>query len=203
VTVVLDRSCQVQRHPLADRSDDVYETPAVAVQALLRHVQLPHQLWEPAAAGGCIVDVLRAAGHQVIGSDLVDHGRPDFFARRDFLLEYKVPDGCEGICTNPPFKLAEQFVAHALHLCPRVTMLLRLAFYEAGTGKQKKHRLRARVLDEIPPARILVFRRRLPMMHRREWKGRKANSRMAFAWFVWDRAHVGPTTIERISWDRP
>jgi hypothetical protein len=23
---------------------------------------------------------------------------------------------------------------------------------------------------------------------------------MAFAWFVWDRAHTGPTTIQRIDW---
>ena len=37
------------------------------------------------------------------------------------------------------------------------------------------------------------------MMHREGWEGRKGNSGMAFAWFVWDRSHVGPTTIERIS----
>ena len=50
-------------------------------------------------------------------------------------------------------------------------------------------------------ARVLVFAKRLPMMHRAGWEGRKANSGMAFAWFVWDRAHRGPTTIERIRWD--
>jgi hypothetical protein len=79
-------------------------------------------------------------------------------------------------------------------------MLLRLSFYEAGTGKQYKHQLRRRVLDEIPPARIHVFRLRLPMMHRAGWEGRKSNSGMAFGWFVWDRSHTGPTTIDRISW---
>ena len=41
------------------------------------------------------------------------------------------------------------------------------------------------------------------MMHRAGWEGRKANCGMAFAWFVWDRSHVGPTTIDRISWERP
>jgi len=34
------------------------------------------------------------------------------------------------------------------------------------------------------------------------WQGRKANSGMAFAWFVWDCVHRGPTTINRISWER-
>jgi hypothetical protein len=57
------------------------------------------------------------------------------------------------------------------------------------------------VLDEIPPARILVFRRRLPMMHRAGWERRKANSGMAFAWFVWDTTHHGPPEIQRISWE--
>jgi hypothetical protein len=47
-----------------------------------------------------------------------------------------------------------------------------------------------------------MFRRRLPMMHRDEWAGRKANSGMAFAWFAWDRDHRGAAIIDRISWDR-
>ena len=47
-----------------------------------------------------------------------------------------------------------------------------------------------------------VFRKRLPMMHRDQWAGRKANSGMAFAWFVWIRNYIGPTFIDRISWER-
>ena len=198
---MLDHSCQVQRHSLAERGDDLYETPPVAVAALLRCERLPSRLWEPACGHGNIVDVLRTHGHEVIGSDLVDYGRPDCFWRRDFLLERKVPDGCEGIVTNPPFKLAEEFVAHAIDLCPRVAMLLRLAFFEAGAGPTKKAVLRRYVLDEHPPARIHCFRRRLPMMHRENWKGRKANSGMAFCWMFWDRSHSGPTIIDRISWE--
>jgi hypothetical protein len=195
VIVVLDHSCQVQRHPLAERGDDVYMTPPVATAALLRHVKLPHRLWECACGDGTgILDPLRAAGHQVIGSDLVDYERPDCFWRRDFLLERKAPAGCEGIVTNPPYKLVEQFVEHALDLCPRVIMLLRLAFLESEK--------RCAILEDRGLARVLVFRKRLPMMHRLGWEGRKANSGMAFAWFVWDRSHVGPTTIERVSWER-
>lgn len=189
---MLDHSCQVQRHPLSERGHDCYETPNCAVEALLRVERLPHKLWEPAAGRGRIVDVLRAHGHQVIGSDLVDYARPDIFPRRDFLMERKLPDGCEGIVTNPPFMLAEEFVAHALELCPRVIMLLRLAFLESER--------RTAILEGRGLARIHVFRRRLPMMHRAGWEGRKANSGMAFAWFVWDRSHSGSHTINRISW---
>jgi hypothetical protein len=192
---MLDHSCQVQRHPLSVRGDDAYMTSPVAVPPMLQRVKLPHRLWEPACGDGTgILDVLRAYGHEVIGSDLVDYGRPDCFWPRDFLLEWKLPDGCEAIITNPPYKLVEPFVAHALELSPLVVMLLRLAFYESER--------RCAVLEDCGLARILVFRKRLPMMHRRNWEGRKGNSGMAFAWYVWDRSHTGPTTIERISWER-
>jgi hypothetical protein len=62
------------RHQLADRGDDLYETPAVATRALCACEQLPHHIWEPAAGRGAIVDVLRGAGHEVVGTDLVDYG---------------------------------------------------------------------------------------------------------------------------------
>jgi hypothetical protein len=197
---MLDHSCQVQRHALAERKDDLYETPEVAVHALLRAeplLQQPRNIWEPACGRGNIVNPLRAAGHKVIATDLVNYGipiTPPGYYGVDFLMEYKLPDGVELILTNPPFKLAEDFVTHALELCPRVIMLLRLAFLESER--------RCGILEGRGLARILAFRKRLPMMHRDGWEGRKANSGMAFAWFVWDRGHVGPTTIERISWER-
>lgn len=50
-------------------------------------------------------------------------------------------------------------------------------------------------------ARVHVFRKRLPMMYRHGWDGpTNSNSGMAFAWFVWDRNHSGPTELHRLSW---
>jgi hypothetical protein len=183
------------------RGRDCYETPTVANETLPRFEQIPHCIWEPAAGRGAIVRPLRDAGHAVIASDIADYGFPLHF-QRDFLAETAMPVGCECILTNPPYQWVELFIAHALKLSPLVIMLLRLAFFEGGTGPQRKHKLRAQVLDETPPTRIHVFRKRLPMMHRDGWEGRKANSGMAFAWFVWERGYTGATTIDRISWER-
>jgi hypothetical protein len=189
---LLDHSCQVQRHTYDERGFDLYETPAVAVEALLRVEQIPHRIWEPAAGRGAIVRVLRDHGHAVIASDIHNYGNLHFVS--DFLAQERLPAGCEAIVTNPPFRLAEEFVAHALELAPLVIMLLRLAFLESER--------RCRILEGRGLARVHVFRKRLPMMHRDQWVGRKANSGMAFAFFVWDRNHKGPTTIDRISWER-
>jgi hypothetical protein len=189
---VLDHSSQVQCRSYAERGLDLYETPSVAVEALLHVEQIPHRVWEPAAGRGAIVRVLRDHGHAVIASDVHDYGGLHFV--RDFLEEPKVPAGCDCILTNPPFRYAEEFVAHALDLSPLVIMLLRLAFLESER--------RTGILEGRGLAHVHVFRKRLPMMHRDGWEGRKANSGMAFCWMLWARGYTGPTTIDRISWER-
>jgi hypothetical protein len=189
---MLDHSCQVQRHTHAERGLDLYETPAVAVEALLRVEQIPHRVWEPAAGRGAIARVLREHGCAVIASDIYDYGGLDFVG--DFLAQEQTPAGCDCILTNPPYQIAEPFVAHALERAPLVIMLLRFAFMESER--------RCNILENRGLARLHVFRKRLPMLHRDGWQGPKANSGMAFAWFVWIRHYVGPTFVDRISWER-
>ena len=188
---MLDMSSQSRRAPLEERRGDCYDTDPVAVRALLEVERLPHRIWEPAAGKGNIVSALRAAGHEVVATDLNNRGCPDCLDRIDFLLPCNTV--CDAIVTNPPFSLAEEFVAVALERAPLAVMLLRLAFMESDR--------RTSILEGRGLARIHVFRKRLPMMHREGWEGRKANSGMAFAWFVWDRVHTGSTVIDRISWE--
>ena len=191
----VNHATQAGRHPLKDRGADLYETPPEATLALLRAENLPHRIWEPACGRGAIVNVLRAAGYEVVATDLVNYGppiTPPGYYGRDFLMERKAPDGCEAIITNPPYRLAEQFVAHALELCPLVIMLLRLAFLESER--------RRRILEGGALARVHVFRNWLPMLHRDGWAGPKASSAIAYGWFCWNCGHRGPATINRISW---
>ena len=191
---MLETSTGSKRHTLAERTKDLYETPDVAVEALLKAEKLPHHIWEPACGRGRIVNVLRNHGHTVWATDLNDLGCPTSESRVDFLMEHQRRFDVEAIVTNPPFKLAAEFVEQALYHCPRVIMLLRLAFYESMG--------RSSILEGCGLARIHVFRKRLPMMHRDGWEGKRASSGMAFAWFVWDRKSIGlPTTIHRISWE--
>jgi hypothetical protein len=193
--MAVDHSCQVGHHPLAERGADLYETPAVAVEALLRVLPLPGgEIWEPACGRGAIANVLRAHGHRVVCTDLIDYGVDSTAIYGvDFLQATVPPPGVTTILTNPPYSIANDFVAHALELCPNVMMLLRLAFLESER--------RSPILDGAGLARVLAFRKRLPMMHRNGWEGPKANSGMAFAWFQWDRGYRGATMTQRISWE--
>lgn len=186
------------KHALRDRGDDLYQTPPEATAALLRAEKLPHRIWEPACGPGSIVRVLRDAGHDVFASDLVDYGsEAQDHSGWDFLFPAADAPEVDAIVTNPPFKLAGEFVERSLERAPLVAMLLRLAFIESTK--------RAPILDRGMLARVHVFRNRLPMMHR-EGRGaavdKTASSALAFAWFVWDRNHTGPTELHRISWER-
>jgi hypothetical protein len=179
------------RHSYAEGESDLYETPACAVEALLRAEILSHRVWEPACGPGAIAKLLRATGRFVVAQDLYDWKCPESESGIDFLQATRAPADVECIVTNPPFKLADQFVAHALVLVPHVFMLLRLAFLESNR--------RTPILESGRLRRVLVFRDRLSMMHRHGWTGPRATSSTAFAWFVFDQQHSGPATIDRIS----
>ena len=191
---LLDMSTGNRVHAISERGDDLYETPAVAVKALLSVEPVPSSVWEPACGPGAIVRELRATGRNVIATDLVDYDCDESECRRDFLLENKPEAMC--IVTNPPFKLAEEFVAKAIDLCPEVYMLMRVAFLEGLRWEKKQFR------DHL--ARVWVFAPRLPMMHRHGWSGPvNSNSGMAFGWFVFRRnwsAMGGKPTVDWLNW---
>lgn len=188
-------------HSIAVRKDDLYETPPAAVRALLSVEPVPLTVWEPACGPGAIVRELRASGRAVIATDLVEYGCPDSIPRRDFLMEREPPPGVPAICTNPPFKNADEFTAHAISLVPEVYMLMRVAFLEGLRWYESGHSNCLGLSKHL--ARVWVFAPRLDMMHRADWDGPKANSGIAFAWFVFmhdSRKMRGPA---RLGWLNP
>jgi len=182
------------RHPGSDRGNDLYETPEAATLALLAVEPLPPTILEPACGRGAISKVLRGAGHTVLENDIVDYGLGQDSVQ-DFLnFKPAQADKIDAVVTNPPYRLARQFVRQALILCPRVFMLLRLTFLESERRRD--------VLDGAGLIRVHVFRNRLPMMHRDGWAGNRTSNSVAFAWFVWECGYRGKPEIDRISWDR-
>jgi hypothetical protein len=137
-------------------------------------------------------------------SDLVDYGTHDRHGElqrvEDFLKSEPHPERPD-IVTNPPYGAAlNAFVAHALrvHRPRKMALLLNLNFLCGFDDPDRNF-----AMDENPPARIHVFTRRLPMMHRDGWDGPEASSRMNTAWFVWELrgdGYAGPTIINRVDW---
>lgn len=179
------------RGTLEERGDDYYATPSCTTEALLREVKLPKLIWEPACGDGAISKLLEAAGHTVISTDLNNRGYGT--TPVDFLMETRAPEGVKCIVTNPPYKLANEFVDKALELVPVCHMLLRLAYLEGTT--------RARLIDNHL-RRVVMGADRPPMMHREDYEGPKLkDSRSAFGWFEFTRRPTkGVIQVRRTLW---
>ena len=180
--------------PMSERGDDFYKTPPEAVYALLENFEVPQNVLEPACGDGAIVNVLRKTGRTVHALDLVYRECPDS-GLGDFLTQKEPIPGVECCLTNPPFYLGHEFVRKSRELYPMTIMLLRLAFLESVR--------RTDILDAGDLMQVLLFRNRLPFMHREGWTGKKnSNSGMPFAWLIWKRDYQGPPLLRRISWQK-
>jgi hypothetical protein len=166
--------------PRPAEQNHYYKTPPAATEALLRVEQFTGLIHEPACGDGAISEVLKGHCYEVVSSDLIDRGYGT--PAQDFLLEQN-RTGLTMI-TNPPFKLADEFALHALHLGYRhIALFGRLAWLE-GNARHK------RLWEPHPPSRIWVFKGRQTL-----WRGDEANpgkgGAVAFCWVVWQQGHTG------------
>jgi hypothetical protein len=122
---------------------------------------------------------------------LIEHGYGtsgiDFLQCREPLTQ--------DIITNPPYVQAQSFVEHAVSLLTeghKIAMFLRLVFLETQARRP--------LFDEHPPARIYVASARFGCAPNGEFKTRPNGelyypSSVAYAWFIWEYNHTGPTTL--------
>jgi len=166
---------------------DFYPTPRWATFALIDNEPFRGEIWECACGDGAMSVVLEETGNSVISSDLYDRGYGEI--GHDFLgTVRKYPN----IITNPPFHSAEGFVASALNNAThKFALLLRLAFLESA------HRART-IFHVHPPSRVWVFSERITFYPKNAV--RAGSGTTAYAWFVWDKDHFGPT---QLAWFKP
>ncbi|MGM9825737.1 MAG: hypothetical protein ACI3Z8_04790 [Paludibacteraceae bacterium] len=106
------RNCAVGER----ENNDYYATDPRAVSALLEVKKLQGCIYECACGAGHLSRELESAGYTVYSSDLIDRGYG--MSGVDFLALKQLPDGCQTILTNPPYKYSTQFISHSLHLLP-------------------------------------------------------------------------------------
>lgn len=110
--------------------DDFYATDPKAIDALAEKWQIPNTILEPACGSGHLAIRLEQLGHHVIATDKVDRG---YGGVRDFFSYTTMPEGCDCIITNPPYKFATEFVTHSLRLLPeggQCAMFVKTTFLE-------------------------------------------------------------------------
>ena len=169
------------------KGGDFYPTPAWATHALLRNETFTGNVWECACGDGSMSEVLKDYFSDVYSSDLHDRGYGD--SGQDFLTTSKKYDN---IITNPPYNSAEGFVRQGVSSSnSKFALLLRLAFLEGANRSNT-------IFSEMPPSRVWVFSERITFYQTGAKK--KGSGTTAYAWFVWDKCHLGETELK---WIKP
>ena len=170
-----------QRSEPHDSLDD-FPTPPWATRALCEWLvtrqSQPLDLFtcrEPAANRGHMVKPLREYFGEVIASDVHDYGAG--FPVEDYLFG-PLPEHVHWTITNPPFRLAEQFINRAIESSKQgCAMIVRAAFLE-GVGRFE------RLFSVRPPSHVLQFSERV-VMHKGKLSA-NGSTATAYAWLVWD-----------------
>lgn len=197
-----------QRSEPHDSLDD-FPTPPWATRALCEFLAgkgfdlAEMSCREPAANRGHMVKPLFESFGHVMATDIHDYGAG--FLVRDYLFG---PDNhfdlTDWTITNPPFRLAVQFIERALRLSRvGVAVIVRSAFLEGQDRCQS-------LFEVHPPAYVLQLSERCGMFKGRlmrlgtkyidrDGKERTASTATAYCWLIW----IHDETDTRIRWIAP
>lgn len=189
----------MQRRKVAPHSLDYFPTPPWASRALCEYLKVQagdlgrFSVWEPACGEGHMAKVLLEHFGSVRMSDVHRYRLPEGLGDHE-LLDFAFFGADEPkvdfVISNPPFRLAEAFIASAAKVARRgYAMLVRSAFLE---GQERFATLWA----TNPPSVILQFTERVVMLEGRlvqsgaldpfaEKENTKASTATSYVWLVW------------------
>ena len=166
---------------------DDYPTPAWPVHRLLEKVKLPAGTWvEPACGAGNIVQAVGEVkkGVKWVTIDLNPKYQADLTGDFTYfdgaILNGLMPaKGIFDVCiTNPPYKLAQEFVNQGLRIARYVVMLLRVNFLE---GDERQPWME----ENTPALAVLPNRPSFREFVDPETGKKTTTDACAYAWFVW------------------
>lgn len=180
-------------HTQEDRQiNDFYATEPKAIDVLIeegKH-QFCDNILEPAAGTGHLSERLIKYGYKVTSYDLIDRG---YCAVQDF-FEIKEWDG--DIITNPPYKIAREFVEHAIDIIPngnQVAMFLKLTFLESKARKE--------MFKKYPLKTLYVSSSRLQCAKNGDFitYSKGTGTAVAYGWYIFEKGYKGEPIIKWIN----
>lgn len=168
---------------------DDFPTPLWATRALIEHVVgresvVSSTCLEPACGRGHMAVALGEYFREIKAQDIFEYG---FGSVADFQKTKHADNSFDWVITNPPFRLAEDFITRSLSIARvGVAMLVRTVFIES-VGRYD------RLFRPIPPARVAQFTERVPMVKGRVDK--KASTATGYAWIVWEKSTQLSTSL--------
>ena len=185
------KSLGASNHTNSEReTNDYYATNPIAIDELLKKKTINYKVWECACGGLHLSNRLKELGYEVRTSDLIKRIDDDNVEVLDFLSYQDKWNG--DILTNPPYKLAKEFVLKALQLVldgNKVIMFLKLLFLETQNRYDELFKL-------YPPKKIYVFSKRIGCQINGDFS-KKENKAICYAWYVWEKGYKG---LPKVDW---
>ena len=166
------------RHP-----EDWYVEPEWCSRRLFEVEPFSNGIFDPACGSGRIVEAATAANYFAFGHDIVRRSA-HCAGEHNFLISPVVR--MHNVVSTPPFGIADAFAAHALRVAEsKVALLLPTKWMNAAK--------RGAWIETTPLARVwlLAPRPSMPPGPVIEAGIKPGNGTTDFAWFVWDKSHVG------------
>lgn len=168
--------------------NDFYATNPHAMEIalpLLEKIGLDKNLWECACGQGHLSNVLSSHGYNVKSTDLIDRGYGT--GHIDFLECTEKWNG--DIITNPPFKLAQDFVETGFELInvgSKIILFLKIQFLESKSRKE--------MFSKYPLKHLLVYSERQQCAKDADFEHLKATTQ-CYCWYVFEKGYTGLPTI--------
>ena len=146
-----------------DSLDD-FPTPPWAARAICEHLEhtfdfdlTTKSVWEPACNRGAFARGLQDWFQRMYLTDVFDYGLETMDAQVDFSMAQSFQP-VDFVMTNPPFRLAAEFIDRALQVSQiGCAFLVRNAFVEGEDRHQK-------LFGKTPPTQLLYFSERVVML---------------------------------------
>lgn len=167
-------------------ANDWYVEPEWVSSRLFDEEKFEGRIVDPAAGSGRILHSARMHGYDTRAFDVTDRGIV-YYSLVDFLTTCMRHDN---IVSNPPFGIAEQFVAHALKYTERKCAMLLPTNWVQGDK-------RSRWLEQSPLRRVwfVTPRPSMPPGQVVAAGGKPGNGTTDYAWFVWQRGYDGTADV--------
>ena len=175
-------------NPNAIREEnDFYATNPHAMEIaipILKEIGINNKIWECSCGKGHLSEVLKNNGFEVYSSDLVDRGYGDV---KDFLEQNEKFDG--DILTNPPFKLAEEFIEKSMDVLEngnKAIFFFKVQFLESKGRKE--------LFRKYNPKYVIVNSERQQCSKDADFEKYHATTQ-CYCWFVFEKGYVGDSKL--------
>lgn len=188
-------------NPEAKReANDFYATDPYVINRSIdffKKIGLSNTVWECACGTDHLSERLQEFGYQVYSSDLINRG---YGNTMNFLETETIAKDID-IITNPPFKMASEFVTHAMSILregQKLVLFLKIQFLETEKRMELFQRCGLKCVGVMSNRVCCAMNGEFDKYFKKDTNGAYKGGTQMYAWYVFEKGYKGQATIDWI-----